>query len=757
MAARTRIPLNPVISWIVLGSFTAVVLSTFMLPAAPVIQSCILVVATAGIFYGARRNGAEDRLTWRFAFLTGAMEVIANVMRAVLPTGHGWVSYLPDIPTMAAYLFLMATVVRMLRLHGRFRGPSDYLDLLLVGLGLALAAWILVIEPNLGSGAPLLTRLLNTAYPLISIMILFMGGMLLFTSAKLRPALGMMIAGVAATVAGDVIWALDSIGADPPLTLASACYATAVAAICSSSLHPSMRILTRREKLPAKAPSTARMTCVASALSVPLVTFGLYHPSTLLASAVVMVLSCLMGAVVTVRMVTSIRMYSAIQARLTWQASHDALTGQPNRALLSAQLDEMLQTRRDGVAVLFVDLDRFKSINDTWGHPAGDELLISVAGRIRDALRSEDVLARASGDEFVAACPHIPSQEAAIQLGERVLAAFADAFRLGTAAVTVTASIGVAYAAADRDVDAEELLREAGNAMNRSKAAGRRTVTVYGGDLAAATARRAGLEELLQGAADRGELAMMYQPIVAPDTGRVLGFEALMRWANPVYGPVSPAEFIRIAEESGQIVQIGRWSLRQAVSQLSRFHRIDPALTMSVNLSTRQLRDEELIDLVADTLTGNDVPPHAVFLEVTETAMIDDADQADTTFAALKTVGVRLSVDDFGTGYSSMSFLRRYPIDQVKIDRSFVSGLGGNHDDEAICASVATLARSMGLHLVGEGVETPEQLDGLIRIGCEKAQGWLFGKAMTAQDATVLLSGGATLPGGADRYAQATV
>jgi diguanylate cyclase (GGDEF)-like protein len=742
MANPNRIPLHPRAAWLFAGVFGVLVLASAGTGAATVIQDVALLAAMATMVYGVRRNGADDLTTWKILLTVGATYLVAGTLRAFGPAG-GLLGYLPDLFSVAGYVLLWLAVCRMLRLRGRLSNAGDFLDMGLVGCSLTICAWVFIIEPSLAaSDAPAVTKILNALYPVISIFVLFMAGLLSFSGGRHRPALTLLSGGFVAMTVGDVLFAAASIGVNVPLSLAPAMYVLTLVAIAAASLHPSMRVLTRAERTPSKSIGAARLTFVASALAVPLITYVGYRPDSGAALAVVACVTGVMGAIVIVRMISSIKLYSTMQQQLTWQATHDALTSLPNRTLLESRLEDLLLERERALAVLFFDLDRFKNVNDTWGHAIGDELLVQVAERIQSGLREHDVIARVSGDEFVLVCPHVANPQAAAGIGRRILEQFTDAYQLSAVSVTVTPSIGVTWAGSDRDVTADDLLREADSAMYRSKAAGRKTVTLYDGDIAAEAARRVMLEEHLRVAVDRGELTMVYQPIVSPGTGRILGFEALMRWSHPQLGTVSPAEFIPLAEESGQIVQIGRWSLQQSVAQLARWHRHDPSLTVSVNLSTRQLRDEGLTDFVHLTIAEHGVDPHTLFLEVTETAMLSDADQADIVFAALKSIGVRLSIDDFGTGYSSMSFLRRYPIDQVKIDRSFVAGLGESRDDEAICRSVVILAQSMGLHLVGEGVETPGQRDGLVGLGCEKAQGWLFSKPLTGDDCVTLLAGG---------------
>jgi predicted signal transduction protein with EAL and GGDEF domain len=350
-------------------------------------------------------------------------------------------------------------------------------------------------------------------------------------------------------------------------------------------------------------------------------------------------------------------------------------------------------------------------------------------------------VARVSGDEFVIVCPDVNSADEVAATAQRILTAFSVPFELSAAEITCTPSIGITFhPSATGPVTGDDLLIEADAAMYAAKAAGRRGAAVYDESMAGAAAHRAGLENDLRTALARGELAMHYQPVVDLHAGRTAGFEALMRWNHPVRGSVPPDEFIVIAEETGMISELGAWALDTAAGQLALFHCIDESLTMSVNVSARQLRDPEFAGMVAGVLGRHRLPARNMFLEITETSVIADAAHADLVFADLKKVGVRLSTDDFGTGYSSLAFLRRFPIDQVKIDKSFVSGIGSDVEDEVIIAAIVSMSTALDLSIVAEGVETPEQRDRLAQLGCDRGQGWLFAKALPAGEASSFLN-----------------
>ncbi len=416
-------------------------------------------------------------------------------------------------------------------------------------------------------------------------------------------------------------------------------------------------------------------------------------------------------------------------ARLAHQAVHDPLTGLPNRVRFVEALQHALN-RQNGngrLAVLFVDLDHFKTVNDSLGHAAGDRLLVAVADRLRATVRPSDTLARFAGDEFTILCADVPDEASAVELADRVTSAVAKPVALVEGEVFVSASVGIALSTGDLDAP-ETLLRNADAAMHRAKEQGRARAGLYDPSAHDQTIRNLRTGNDLHRALGRRELRMHYQPILSLETGRVSGFEALLRWQHPERGLVRPDEFVSLAEETGLVVPIGVWALEESCRQAAAWHANGAPVTISVNLSPRQLVEPTLVDSVAAVLRRTAINPATVWLEITETTLMQDAESAVKTLRALRALGVHLSVDDFGTGYSSMSYLKRFPVESLKVDRSFIDGLGREPEDTAICTAVVSLAHALGLRAVAEGVETPEQLAELRTLGCELAQGYLFGR-----------------------------
>jgi diguanylate cyclase (GGDEF)-like protein/PAS domain S-box-containing protein len=413
--------------------------------------------------------------------------------------------------------------------------------------------------------------------------------------------------------------------------------------------------------------------------------------------------------------------------RLAHQALHDPLTELPNRALFLDRLalaQARLRRRPASMAVLFADVDRFKVVNDSLGHDAGDRLLVSVARRLRDVLRPGDTLARFGGDEFAVLCEDVPAGDVA-GIVERMMTALAEPFAVGRREVFVSLSVGIAFAR-DPDQRPESLLRDADAAMYLAKDRGRARYEVFDEAMRDQSTERLLLENALRRAPERGELRALYQPIVRLADGAMIAAEALVRWVHPERGFLEASQFVPMAEETGIIVPIGGWVLAEACRQAASWLGNGQAPAVSVNLSARQLNRADLVDTVDAALSSSGLLPDRLWLEITESVLMEDADAAVAELERLRALGVHLSVDDFGTGYSSLAYLRRFPVDALKVDRSFVAGLGEDPEDSAIVEAVVSMAHSLGLSVVAEGVETEEQLARLRDLGCESAQGFYF-------------------------------
>jgi diguanylate cyclase (GGDEF)-like protein/PAS domain S-box-containing protein len=425
-------------------------------------------------------------------------------------------------------------------------------------------------------------------------------------------------------------------------------------------------------------------------------------------------------------------------------ALHDSLTGLPNRAALlhrfQRALDRTEHAANTAFSVLFVDLDRFKLINDSLGHSRGDELLVEISRRLEACVRPEDMVARLGGDEFAVLLHSTARPADAARVAERILASFAEPFMVGEHEVFAGASIGIVPGGGY--VLPEDLLRDADIAMYRAKLGGRGTYRVFDAAMHARVVARLQLETELRRALERGEFRLRYQPVVALESGRVVGVEALLRWEHPLRGELAPADFIEVAEEIGAIIPLGWWAMREACEQLVRWGDV-PAdgapLAVSVNLSASHFSRRDLATRVRETLLETGLDPRRLRIEITESVIIESS-RAARAFDELTALGVALHIDDFGTGYSSLSYLDRFPIDAVKIDRSLVSRIGPDGAGGEIVRTVITLAHDLGMTVVAEGVETEAQLRHLRLLGCDFAQGYLLARPLTPVDAATLLA-----------------
>ena len=421
---------------------------------------------------------------------------------------------------------------------------------------------------------------------------------------------------------------------------------------------------------------------------------------------------------------------------------HDPLTGLPNRTLALDRVDLALARRRredTDVAMLMLDVDRFKLINDSLGHAAGDEVLLALAERLRETLRSSDTLARLGGDEFVVVCEPANGVRDVVELAERLGAAIRRPLVLASGEHVVTASIGIALAEARRD-SAATLLRDADAAMYRAKQRGPGRYELFDATLRAQVLARLRTETELRQALDLGQLRVHYQPIVEATSGRPVAMEALVRWLHPTRGLIAPLDFVSIAEEMGLIVELGRHVLEIACAQAAEWQRLlGTPLEIFVNVSPTQIASPGFAAAVAAIAERSGLRPGTLGLEMTESLLIDETGSSTGVIGELRAHGLRLVLDDFGTGYSSLSYLRRLPLDGVKVDRSFVDGLGRNPKDAAILRAIVEMCHVLGLSVVAEGVETPTQLEQVRDLGCEHVQGYLLSKPLPADEAGALL------------------
>ncbi|MEP6462671.1 MAG: bifunctional diguanylate cyclase/phosphodiesterase [Frankiaceae bacterium] len=700
------------------------------------------------ILWGTRRYRPTICTGWYLLAAAPPLGGVGMALRRPLAgASNVLISLIPDFITIAAYLLLIAGLFSFLRAR-RGAGADSALDAGLMGVAALLLSWAMLISPVLATAdMPAAYKAINGAYPTISVAVLFLGALIAMTEVRGLFAFWALALAWVGLITGDLVYALASVGtATLPLWVANCAYCAFYGLLGAAGLHPSMVSLGRPAPKRVRGYGGGRFVAVSIALLVPAAVVGLRPPHDADEQIVCGGLVAVLAVLVLIRITGAVNRHATSEVRLEQQANTDPLTGLPNRLRLTAFLEEALGRAHGasrGLGVLFMDLDQFKTVNDNWGHETGDELLTVVARRLSATVRRGELVARVGGDEFVVVCENIDKPEDAVEVARRMLAQLADPVALRSANIPITSSVGVTAARPrTRAVTVEDLLREADTAMYRAKARGGDDVVLFDESMRTEIAARIALERSLRGALERGELQMHYQPIVDLRTGSTTGFEALMRWQHPTMGPVAPDVFIPVAEDTGLIVALGRWAIEESAAQLCRWRsEFGRPLTMSVNLSARQIHDAQLVETVRRALHENGLPGSALCLEVTETTLMDDVEATASTIDALKALGIRLSADDFGTGYSSLAYLRQYPFDEVKVDRSFVNGLGRGGDDDVIVGAVLSMAAALSLATVAEGVETPDQRDRLLDLGAHNAQGWLFSKALPAAQVTAYLRG----------------
>jgi diguanylate cyclase (GGDEF)-like protein len=689
-----------------------------------------VVVASAAIL-SARVNTPDVRV-WGGLLIIGVLSAASQVLAD--PDLGVRAHFLAEVLSLSVQVVLVLglLVVAQRRIG---REPLGVLaDSAIVALGAWLVCWILLLRPLLETstdGAATVT--LRGIALSAAVIVLLVLATLLFGDAENGPVVWLASGAIVASLIGDVLWAVhDAALAEIATSLRNAPYVLALFAAAATLLHPTISNLAAQGPYQSARPMAWRLVTVTSGLVVPLAVFAITDAQDtrdrVVRSTAVIVLACAVLA----RVILAVRSNAVLQQRLVTSAQTDALTGLPNRSLMLEHVDTALRTAwRDGrqPAVLFIDVDRFKNINDSLGHAAGDDVLMAVAGRLRVVLPDYCVVGRIAGDEFVVLDPRASGPGDAMLLADRVLESFHEPLALRQGDVFVSASIGVSTYRPSVTNSADDLLRHADTAMYRAKESGRNCVAIFDESMLESVTQRLAVETALYRALERRELRLVHQPIIDVSLGEVVGFEALMRWDREDGSTVSPAEFIPIAEETGTIVPIGAWALLEALTHLSEWIAggwCPRDATMAVNVSPRQLSDPNFVNVVSEALTRAHIPARQLWLEVTENVMISQPDQALAALTKLGDLGVRVAIDDFGTGYSSLSLLQRFPIHRLKIDRSFVAGVADKPDARALVRTIIAMCDSLGLDTVAEGVESVHQLHTLGELRCAKAQGYLI-------------------------------
>ncbi len=709
--------------------------------------SVVTLGGSALAVYGLRHHRPALQWPWWSMVATGLLWTIGGAVGDATGASGDLTrsrSLLPDLFQLPGYgLFALALYGLLRSRRSKQSERGELLDGIMLGAGALLMVNVLIIVPTMDvPNTWVMARLSVSVYPAVSMCLLVLAARLAFSPGDRSAAFRLLLIGMAFLFIGDIIFAFGEIGRldrvrqsllDAPYLFVPACIGAAV-------LHPSIRALARPSPVLSHTLGLSRLIAVSAALLAPIVVIATRSTSKGVPATIALCLVLALAAIL--RLASAIREQAALETRLSHQARHDELTGLPSRAQIVIKIEELLadsEVTGAPVAVMFIDLDQLKLINDSMGHSVGDQLLVSASKRITSAVRPEDAVGRMSGDEFIVAASL--DVTGASRMAERIRKMLGDGFSLDSAEVFISASIGVTVAHYSARTNAPTLIQEADTAMYRSKDRGRNRVTTFDSSMRERVARRVELERDLRNALNERHFSAHYQPIVSLPSGRIHGFEALARWTDGDR-VISPAEFIPIAEESGLIVPLGAFMLDEACRQVAKWRRTHPGaerLYVSVNLSPRQMRESDIVDTVAETLARHRLPGEALWLEITESVMMEDSLATAGAMAGLRTLGVRLCVDDFGTGFSSLSYLKLFPVSCVKIDRSFILGLGRHESDSSLVAAIIAMGSALELESVAEGVETRDQAQRLFALGCRQAQGYLYAQAMPAEEVPAAL------------------
>lgn len=674
--------------------------------------------------------------------------VVATVVFAVLPTAGALIaeyrnfnSALIDILLIIALVSLVFGLTQFVRKRLGSRASAVAADGVIVAMGAWVLVWVVLVRPLIdGNLSPTLTILRGASLG-IAIVVVFLLVTLVFSDTT--PSVSVAFSGIAIALglSGVIVRALSF---RDDLTITNATYTApfvmAILFVAAALLHPSIRQIETRATLRLSPPLMTRLVTTTISLIAPIIVLALTDAHDAQDRIVRTASVAVLAIAAMTRIIQSVRSNAHTQERLVRNALTDSLTGLPNRVLLLEHIETAMhkswRTSKQPT-VLFIDVDRFKNINDSLGHSIGDDVLMHVASRLLTSVNSSSTVARISGDEFVVLDPTTESPTQSVLIAEAILDAFREPITTPEGDMFITASIGVAYSPKDLDLNADDLLRHADTAMYRAKAAGRNCIALFDESMLQSVSQRLEVETALYRALERNELHLVHQPIVDINLGIVVGFEALMRWKRSDGDNVSPAEFIPIAEETGTIVPLGSWAIRDALTHLRQWIEtgvVSPSTTMSVNVSPRQLIDPQFVTVVRDAVSVTGVRPDQVWLEVTESVMITEPAQALSALRQLNSLGVRVAIDDFGTGYSSLSTLRQFPIQGLKIDRAFVQALTNTADTHTLVKTILAMADTLGAEVVAEGIETQEQLQILKSLNCTKAQGFYLGKPLAVDD-----------------------
>jgi diguanylate cyclase (GGDEF)-like protein len=701
------------------------------------------IATVAACFLGPRRWGAEPPTAW-LLMGAGALTFLIGVMirPTVTEQDMPW-PLVADVFSFSGYVLLGVFLAMLLRQRSSLDRHA-VLDGLIVTLSVGVATTLLLALPAAATpGRPALLSLVQGTYPLFDVIVLLLIVNLTFTAKNWPFSLAVLISTMLLMLTGDFLYAIagaaGQIYADPSYNVP---FLLAYTALGVSALHPSVVEMSRAARPPVQEWGWQRLALLAPALVLP---FALLLSEKTSGTGERVLIAGIGAAIVGLllfRATSAVQAQVAAQLRSEHQATHDPLTSLPNRVSISAEIERLVMVvdpeGHDRVWVYMLDLDGFKWVNDSWGHDTGDQLVIEVGRRLRHAVAAGIPVARVGGDEFLLA--FVGEKGGALHLVDEIRGCFARPFPVRDTEVVISASIGISHAAGDAAraaVTAEALMRDADTAMYRAKGEGPGRSSIFDTSMHDQVRERIELEVALRQALAEGQLRVHYQPLVRLETGIPVGAEALVRWEHPERGAIPPMTFIPIAEDAGLIGSIGTWVRQEALRQLGVWRSegvVADDFYLSINVSPRQLSEPELPLIVSGEMLRFGVPAHCVALEMTESVMVDGSSVTARVLFELRELGVKLLIDDFGTGFSALGYLRRFPVTGVKIDRSFVIGLGVNVEDDEIVRAVVAMSHALGLSVIAEGVETPLQREALWAVGVVNGQGWLWGAAVPASE-----------------------
>ncbi|MGI9600683.1 MAG: GNAT family N-acetyltransferase [Acidimicrobiales bacterium] len=718
----------------------------FVIPNTPesklVIYNGVGLLSVIMLALGVRVNKASPKHPWIWIGAGLSSFLVADVLYYILeltnPEG-------PPFPSVADFFYLMMYPLMMVGLTKMMhavtpgRNTASFLDAAVVAISMFGLYWVLFVDTVFDTDASSTAALVTTlAYPVMDVALLAVAARLVVTLQIKHPPFAFIMAAIGSLAVADTLYSIYQANG----TFRTGLYIDAFwlgfyVLFAAAALHPKVAVPPLEVKDEAKLSGRQLLLMFIATLGVPVVDLIAGNPSD---RVVTIIASAMLFLLILVRVFGLMTALERGQERLKHDAEHDSLTGLSNRVLFAQRTDEALHLSTEGhVVVMFIDLDDFKTVNDSLGHHAGDDLLAEVGTRLADCVKDEDTIARLGGDEFAVLLEQATDRREARSVASRVLEALEEPIAVGDRAVSASASIGIAMSS-DSTPTVESLLRNADAAMYLSKSRGKGRIEFFEAAMHEEAVERLDLKADLQQALEDDEFVLHYQPIFDLGSGKVALVEALIRWQHPTRGLVEPDRFIPLAEENGMIVPIGDWVLREACRQAAQWQRIKGCeeIGVTVNLSMRQLQDAQLVNTLTRALQDSGLAASHLVLEITESMLAIDAERSAGILGQLKTIGVKLAIDDFGTGYSSLSYLRSFPVDSIKIDRSFINELHRSSTSTALIDAIVNLSQALGAYTVAEGIEHDDQADLLRKLGCDCGQGFYYCRPLTGPAITTL-------------------